>query len=164
MNLPPYRAFPVLKAGEYTLRQILHVDIKNILDLSFWDGVPAKNLDQAIGIQNRVDEEYLQGNSIHWGIADKYDNIIGVCGYYRGFEKNNGEIGFVLKETHRGQGIMLQALVSIINFGVNKISLNYIFSITRADNSSAITLLEKLKATRANHIFDNEVEYQLYKR
>jgi len=162
MNLPPYSVHPILPAGEYTLRPILHVDIVNILDLSFWDGKPAETINEAIAIQTRVDADYLKGDSINWGITDATNTIVGTCGYCRGFKGGRGEIGFVLKETYRGKGIMRQAIASVIQFGIETIQLGYIFSITDANNRSAIRLFEKINALKVKEE-KSLVEYQLYK-
>jgi ribosomal-protein-alanine N-acetyltransferase len=163
MNLPPYFSHPILQAGEYTLRPILHADIAYIVDLSFWDGKPAETIEQAIAIQALVDEDYLKGNSINWGITDATNTIVGTCGYNRGFKGFAGEIGFVLKEKYRGKGIMRQAIASVIQFGKETMKLNYIFSITDANNTNAIKLFEKINAVKIK-VESGQIEYQLFNR
>jgi hypothetical protein len=52
--------------------------------------------------------------TIHWGIAENVTNkIIGTCGYYRGFDKGGGELGFVLSAQYRGKGFMTSSISSV---------------------------------------------------
>ena len=86
MNLPPYYNFPEISTNRIILRQITSEDLKDILKISFYDTVQAKNVAEAAEMHARIDQDYLDGNSIHWGIADSETNkIVGTVGYYRGF-------------------------------------------------------------------------------
>ncbi|MFN0176712.1 MAG: hypothetical protein ACKVU0_18870 [Saprospiraceae bacterium] len=49
MNLPPYTTFPNLSGENILLREIQHSDIKDILGISRYDAIPAKN--EAIPVQ-----------------------------------------------------------------------------------------------------------------
>lgn len=97
MRLPPYDKFPSITDDKILLRQIQLSDINDIIEISFYDSIQAKTLTQAIEMQEKINKDYINGNSIHWGIADKLTNkIVGTCGYYRGLDKGEGELGCVL--------------------------------------------------------------------
>jgi ribosomal-protein-alanine N-acetyltransferase len=161
MRLPPYDKFPSISDDKIVLRQIQFSDIDDIVEISFYDAVQAKTLTQAIDMQAKINEDYNNGNSIHWGIADKLTNkIVGTCGYYRGLDKGEGELGCVLLPQYRGQGYMYFAMLLAIEFGLNNIGLKRIWAITTKQNEKAIKLIEKLNFIKIADLDDNEVEYE----
>lgn len=113
-------------------------------------------------MQTKIHEDYIDGHSIHWGIADKLTNkIVGTCGYYRGLDKGEGELGCVLLPKYRGQGYMTSAMLLAIEFGLHDIGLRRIWAITNKQNEKGINLLEKLNFIMVAELGDNEVEYEL---
>lgn len=164
MKLPPYATFPSISDDKIALRQIQFSDIIDIIEISFYDAIQAATLTQAIEMQAKINTDYSNGNSIHWGIAEKLTNkIIGTCGYYRGLDKGEGELGCVLLSQYRGQGYMTFALLLAIEFGQNNIGLKRIWARTTKQNEKAIKLIEKLNFIKIADLDDNEVEYELGK-
>ena len=162
MKIPPYDAFPNISDDKILLRQIQVSDINDIIEISFYDSIQATTFTQAIEMQDKINVDYNNGNSIHWGIADKSTNkIVGTCGYYRGFDKDAGELGCVLLPQYRGQGYMTFAILLAIKFGLNKIGLKRIWAITTKQNEKAIKLIEKLNFIKIADLNDNKVEYEL---
>ena len=162
MRLPPYDKFPIVSGDKVMLRQIQLSDINDIIDISFYDSVQATTLAQAVEMQAKINTDYSNGNSIHWGIVDKLTNkIVGTCGYYRGLDKGEGELGCVLLPRYRGQGYMTNALILAIAFGINNIGLKRIWAATTKQNEKAIKLIEKLNFIKVADLNDNEVEYEL---
>jgi [ribosomal protein S5]-alanine N-acetyltransferase len=164
MRLPPYDKFPSISDDKILLRQIQLSDINDIIEISFYDSIQASTLTQAIEMQAKINEDYNNGNSIHWGIVDVLTNkIVGTCGYYRGFENGQGELGCVLLPQYRGQGYMTLALLLAIDFGHHNIGLKRIWALTTKQNERAIKLIEKLNFIKIADLEDNEVEYELKK-
>lgn len=162
MRLPPYDKFPSISDDKILLRQIQFSDINDIIEISFYDSIQAKTLTQAIEMQAKINVDYNNGNSIHWGIVDKLTNkIVGTCGYYRGLDKGEGELGCVLLPQYRGQGYMTSAMLLAIEFGLNNIGLKRIWAITTKQNEKAIKLIEKLNFIKIADLDDNKVEYEL---
>ena len=162
MRLPPYDKFPSFSDDKIFLRQIQLSDISDIIEISFYDSIQATTSKQAIEMQEKINEDYNNGNSIHWGIANKLTNkIVGTCGYYRGLDKGEGELGCVLLPQYRGQGYMTFAMLLAIEFGVNVIGLKRIWAITTKQNEKAIKLIEKLNFTKIADLDENKVEYEL---
>jgi [ribosomal protein S5]-alanine N-acetyltransferase len=162
MNLPPYPIFPDIANDRISLRQILAKDIKDLVQISFYDGVPATSVQQAEKMQAKIDQDYSDGNSIHWGIADKLTNkIVGTCGYYRGLDKGNGELGCVLLPHYRGQGFMTAALFLAIEFGLENIGLKRIWAATSLQNKDAIKLLERLNFIKVSELQTDDLVYEL---
>ncbi len=164
MKLPPYDTFPSISDDKISLRQIQFSDINDIIEISFYDAIQAATLTQAMEMQAKINTDYSSGNSIHWAIADKLTNkIIGTCGYYRGLDKGEGELGCVLLPQYRGQGYMTFALLLAIEFGQNNVGLKRIWARTTKQNEKAIKLIEKLNFIKIADLENNEVEYELGK-
>jgi [ribosomal protein S5]-alanine N-acetyltransferase len=162
MNLPPYNIFPNISGDKVLLRQIQTADIKDLVEISFYDSVQARSVQQATEMQAKINKDYFDGNSIHWGILDKLtNNIVGTCGYYRGLNKGEGELGCVLLPQYRRKGFMTSAMLLAIEFGLNYIGLKRIWAITNQNNKQAIKLLERLNFIKIADLKNNEVEYQL---
>jgi hypothetical protein len=52
----------------------------------------SKNSRFLCGTPSEINQDYIGGHFIHWGIAEKVTNkIIGTCGYYRGLDEGTGE-------------------------------------------------------------------------
>ena len=144
-DLPPYSQFPVINGDRISLRQIKDSDINDIIDISFYDGKQASSYDEAKVMQDNINTDYTQGNSVHWAIVDNdTSNIVGTCGYYRGFDFDTGELGCVLLPPYRGKGYMTSALEMAIYFGKKDMGLTKIIAITTPQNTKAIMLLDRL--------------------
>ena len=114
-------------------------------------------------MQDKINRDYSNGDSIHWGIAERVSNtIVGTCGYYRGFKNNAGELGCVLLPQQQGKGFMTRAMLMAINFGFDTIGLQRIWAETSVDNHSAINLFERLNFTVAGQD-NNSVIFELHK-
>ena len=164
MNLPPFPFFPIIKGEKITLRKIESIDLIDLIEISFYNAVQATTLEDAAEMQEKINKDYLDGNSIHWGIADKLNNkILGTCGYYRGLDKGEGELGCVLLPAYQGKGFMSAALLLVIDFGKNNIALNRIWAATNKENIKACKLMERLNFKKVADLKDNEVEYEYNK-
>ena len=162
MKLPPYDKFPYITGDYITLRQIQSPELSDLLEISYYDGVQAKTWSEAIVMQSNINADYELGNSIHWGIEDNLTKkIVGTCGYYRGFDKGEGELGCVLLPQFRGQGYMTNALLLAIEFGRNTIGLKRIWAMTTKQNDKAIQLLEKLNFVKMADLEDYNLEFEL---
>ena len=162
MKLPPYDKFPTLFSKNIVLREVQTDDLKNLIDILFYDSEPALNLEGAISIQKKIDLDYANGTSIPWGIADKESNeIMGNVGFYRGFNKDAGEIGCVLRPEFRGEGFMTKAMKLAIEFGFNEVQLTKIIALTNKTNKPAIRLVERLRFVKTAELKEGEIEYTL---
>ncbi|HKO76752.1 MAG TPA: GNAT family protein [Flavobacterium sp.] len=162
MKLPPYDIFPIITGDKISLREIVSEDIEDLIEISFYDSIQATTFQEAAEMQAKINKDYLDGNSIHWGIADNSTNkIIGTCGYYRGLDQGAGELGCVLLPQYRGQGFMNSAMLLAIEFGINNIELKRVWAVTTKQNKKAIKLLENLNFSKIADLDDDEIEYEL---
>lgn len=157
-----FNDFPNVKGSRVSLRQIMDADIPDLIEISFYDAVQAETVEQAAEMQARIDRDYLDGNSIHWGIVDNVTHqIVGTCGYYRGLNKGEGELGCVLLPQYYGQGYMTDGMSLAIDFGLNTMGLKRIWAATSQENGPAMKLLERLHFVKTADLSDGEIEYEL---
>ncbi|SFP76175.1 ribosomal-protein-alanine N-acetyltransferase [Hymenobacter arizonensis] len=142
------------------LRSIAPHEVSQLIAISFYDAQQATTLDQAATMLARISEDYRAGNTIHWGIEDTLTHqLVGTCGYYRGFEKGRGELGCVLLEQFRGHGYMAKALKLAVDFGRDEMKLKAVVAITTRLNHPAVRLLESLDFREVAALPDGYVEY-----
>lgn len=156
-----FNDFPNVTGSRVSLRQITDNDIPDLIEISFYDAVQAENVHQAAEMQARIDQDCLDGNSIHWGIVDNETNrMVGTCGYYRGLNKGEGELGCVLLPQHYGKGYMTAGMSLAIDFGLHTMGLKRIWAATSLQNGPAIKLLERLGFVKTADVSDDEIEYE----
>ncbi|NML69292.1 GNAT family N-acetyltransferase [Chryseobacterium sp. RP-3-3] len=162
MKLFQHDYFPYITGDRVSLRQIKDADLNDLIEISFYDAIQAKTVQQAAEMQAKINQDYLDGNSIHWGIVDNVtDKIVGTCGYYRGLDKGEGELGCVLLSQYYGKGYMTNGMLLAIDFGLNQMGLKRIWAATSQQNGPAIKLLERLNFVKTADLDDDEIEYEL---
>ncbi|WP_426060039.1 GNAT family N-acetyltransferase [Hymenobacter sp. B1770] len=160
MKRPPFEIYPMLSDNTILLRPIAPHEVSQLIDISFYDAQQATTMDQAAAMLARINEDYRAGNTLHWGIEDRLTHqLVGTCGYYRGFETGRGELGCVLLEQFRGYGYMAKALKLAVDFGRNEMELLAIVAITTRQNRPAVRLLEGLAFREVAELPDGYVEY-----
>lgn len=144
MNLPPYNTFPEIRSEKILLREVKQTDIPFLLEILTYDGKTAGSLEEGIRINDRINQDYLDGDTVNWVIEElETHEPIGFIGYYRGFENGIGELGFILKSAFRGLGYMAPSLRLAAEFGINQMELDQVIAITKKENIKAIGVLER---------------------
>ena len=155
-NRSPFLKTPVLSNHRLVLREIGLADVASIVEISVYDGVFARNETEAIRILEKINADVARGESIHWGIFLKDNHeLAGTCGYYRGFAGNSGEIGYILRPTYRGLGIMTEAVKLMVAFGLEKLKLQNIIAYTSPENSASMAVLRRVGFRKAKSDGDN---------
>ncbi len=141
---PPFEIFPILKNQRIILREMQDSDIQYLIEISFYNGVPANDLLDAQIINGRIRLDYENGTSIHWIVTcAESGDVLGTCGFYRGFQNNFGEIGYVLNKAYHSKGFMGEAVSLMLRFGWETLNLKGIKAITRVDNQASKNVLKK---------------------
>lgn len=144
MIRPPFEIFPELLSQRILLRELIASDLPENLDITFFNRIPATTLEEGREKQALVQERYLAGDDIHWGIQDRSSGkIVGCCGFYRGFANDAGEIGYAMKEYFRNSGYMSEAVRLLVEFGFGTMQLKKIFAITAQTNLASQSVLRK---------------------
>jgi len=161
MHLPPYESYPTIADDRITLREIQLSDVPEIIAISYYDGKQATCTEQAMEMQIKIQQDYVNGNTIHWAIVDhSVHKIVGTCGYYRGLDKGAGELGCILLPQFRGKGYMTAALLLAIQYGIETIGLSRIWAVTTKENTPAIKLIESIGFVKIADLEEDEVEYE----
>jgi ribosomal-protein-alanine N-acetyltransferase len=156
---PPFSNYPILANEQIILRKSEKTDLQQLVEISFYDGIPAKDEDDAQLMDERITSDYMSGNSIHWIITSTATSeVLGSCGFYRGFENDAGEIGYVLKKSHKGKGHMAEAIKLMLEFGWNELKLKSIFAITAQDNLASKNVLNKT-GFKETEVIGNNVKF-----
>lgn len=162
LYLPPFDRFPEISDHKVTLRAIRTEDLTDLFEITYYDGIPANSIRQSAEIHARIHEDYLAGNSIHWGIIENdTQKIVGTCGYYRGFESAAGELGCVLLPAYRGHGYMTSAMRLAVEFGLHTMGLKRIWARTNQQNTKAILLLQRLDFAKINTLDNGFIDFEL---
>lgn len=162
LKLPPYKVFPIIASQNISLRSVLDSDIKDLVSISFYDGIEANSENEANMMQSKINKDYSNGESIHWCVVDNTTTkVVGTCGYYRGFNKGEGELGCILLPEYVGLGYMTKALSLAIEFGRNTIELNRIWASTSKQNKNAIALLKRLDFIASPENKCEEIEFEI---
>jgi ribosomal-protein-alanine N-acetyltransferase len=147
------KAVPQLETDRLILREMTHDD-KDALFLSFSDKDvtkyfsmnPFTSVEEAGKIVERAQTLFEQEKGIQWGIVMKGDTtLVGTCGYESWIKQSfRGELGYDLRQSHWGKGIMSEALQAVIAYGFKPMGLNRIEVTTRSDNMRSIKMLCRL--------------------
>jgi len=157
---PQFVEMPILSNDRLILRSVGFDEILSIIEISVYNGKFAKNEEEAIHILKQINADVANGESFHWGIYLKEESeLVGTCGYYRGFADNIGEIGYLLKISYRGLGIMTEAVKLIVDFGFDRLRLKKVVGYTSMTNPASIAVLKRVGFKKVrSHIVDLKSE------
>lgn len=143
-RIPSDRVEP-LADERVRLRQITASDAADIEEITFYDGVPAKSVNDVIKMLALIEKDRARGEALHWGISlAASPTVVGTCGFYRGFAAQVGEVGYVLREDYRGKGIMTAALRLVVAYGFDELGLTSVVAYTEPDNAASIAVLDRV--------------------
>ncbi|MEH2253282.1 GNAT family N-acetyltransferase [Nostoc sp.] len=145
-------SFPQLETERLLLRETTLQDAEAIFAILCDPGVNQFNdldtftsIKEAIALIERRAKRLERGDAIRWGIARKQDNVlIGSCGFTWNPREHAAEVGYELASTFWRQGIMTEAMDSILQFGFKKMGLRFVVAQVMLDNIASKKLLEKL--------------------
>ncbi|OUJ74538.1 GNAT family N-acetyltransferase [Hymenobacter crusticola] len=140
--------FPELRTAQLRLRALVPADLDAVQPITFYDGQPAATREQAERMLAHIEQDYHNGQTIHWAVALANTNtLVGTCGFYRGFADAHGEIGYVLRSDYRSRGLMTEAVRAACVFGFEQLALQQIEAYTEPDNGASQRLLTRVGFT-----------------
>ncbi len=162
MNAPPYPIYPELKSERILLKAFTVEDAPNVVEITHYQRIRAKDATEAAEMILKVHERYQQGDGIHWGILDRATNqFVGCCGFYRGFANESGEVGYMMHENFRGHGYMTEAVSLAVKFGFEGMKLKKIFAVTGQKNLASQNVLRKNGFVAAEIREDGDLVFHL---
>lgn len=140
----PFTNFPEVRSPRILLREITEADLDHAMDIIHFNRIQARDREDAVEMIGKVRERYLSGDSVHWGIQDiASGQIVGCCGFYRGFPEDTGEIGYKMRDAFLRNGYMTEAVGLAVKFGFEVLQLKKIIAITGQDNLASQGVLRK---------------------
>jgi len=161
-----------LKTNRLLLRKISIADLDNLHVLRYHPEV-VKYIQRELVIDKKKIKSYISdrlndidsGKIYYWAIS-KLENpkLIGtICLWNFNDSKTIAEIGYELHPEYHGQGIMSEAIETVLNFGFLELNLKTIEALTSKHNESSKTLLNKfdfkLEPNRKDEGFPNNIIY-----
>lgn len=123
-----------------------------------------KLLDERIKYKNGL-STYNKKFLYHQLMDKKTTAIIGWCGFHTWYiDHKRAEIGYELfDDKYKGQGIMTEALGSIVDYGFNKMKLERIEAFVSPRNTPSIKLLERMNFKKEgflkhHYFYNNEMD------
>lgn len=149
-----FKPFPILTTERLTLRQLEMNDEQAIFVLrsdreisKYLDRPISNTIDDARNFINKVNENIDKNTSLYWAIMlTERNRLVGtICLYgFSDEEDNTCEIGYELLPNFQQQGIMKEAVETVIHFTFSTIKVQKIEAFVHRDNQSSINLLKKL--------------------
>ena len=104
-----------------------------------------KNIPDAIKLLKNLDIYLETTKSITWGITlNNESQLIGtICLWNFSDDYKTAEVGYDLVPKHQNNGIMSEALNTIVEFGFNELKLDKIEAFTHVQNENSKRLLNK---------------------
>ena len=159
-----FNPFPVLHTQRLKLRQVKETDAERLFILRSDERV-MKYLDrpgpgaiaEILELIGRITNDVENNRGITWAITLKgEDSLIGTIGYWKVSPENfRAEIGYLLDPGFQHQGIMNEALVKVIDFGLANMHLHSIAADVNPANKSSIKLLERNNFVREGYLREN---------
>jgi ribosomal-protein-alanine N-acetyltransferase len=144
--------FPELKTTRLRLRMLSESDESAILFLRSDPGMNKytnrqrmNRPEEARDFILRINKDVAEGRVLYWAIS-MIDNskLIGViCLWNFTEDKETAELGYELMPAFQKQGIMQEAVLSVLHYGFEEISLGVIEAFTHRKNKNSIRLLKK---------------------
>ena len=164
MNFPP---FTKLTTERLFLRELQPGDAEEIFQLRSDEEVSAlidRPIATSIDDARQFIDKMIAAQAMMWVITLK-DNpkLIGTIVYWNIVkEKDEAEVGYELLPQYRGQGIMQEALLKVIEFGFKTLGLKSIFADPKAINEQSVRLLEKSGFVRKGESNNGYLIYELH--
>jgi ribosomal-protein-alanine N-acetyltransferase len=125
--------------------------------MHYLDREPMQMAGEAAEMIVRIQDDGLNGTGYNWALEAEPDSgMIGYAGIWRIDHKNSrGEIGYMLGKTYQGNGLMTEALMSVLLFAFTKAGLHSIEANVNPGNARSIRLLERCGFVREAYFREN---------
>lgn len=148
MNFTP---FPIIETKHLLLRRITLGDTNDMFEMRrdprMYEYLSTKvdeNPEETKTYIDKMNQGIDEEKWFIWAIEHKQSNkVIGtICIWNINKEEKSGEIGYGIIPSYRGQGLMKESLVSVIEYGFEVMKLRVMEAYTEEHNEKSINLLE----------------------
>lgn len=117
-------------------------------------------IDDAKDLYNRSHRGFQEQSAITWAMECD-GQLVGTIGFYRGFENETGEVGYIMKQAFQRRGFMSEALEAVTRFGFEAMQLQRITAYTDINNRASVSLLVKHHFTNTGTTKDEYTIFEL---
>ncbi len=151
-QLSIFKNLPTLETERLILKKITKIYLDDVYEYRSDPAVsryllwsPEKDKENTLYYLEYLEELYSKGKFYDFGIFLKENGkMIGTVGFTTiDLNKNTASVGYVLNSKYWGQGIAMEALNEIINFGFNELLFDKLFAKFAEDNTASRRVLEK---------------------
>ena len=144
---------PRIDGKRVCLRPLVKSDIDSLYEIfsdekvmRYWSTPPLPDREAARELFEEIESANLNGTMMKWGIAMlEDDKVIGTATLFN-LELSNGraEIGYAQNRARWGQGLMHDALQSLLDYAFNRLELRRLEADVDPRNAASIRTLERL--------------------
>ena len=148
-----FTTFPRITTERLVLRQIipddadaLYATFSDEAVMEFYGDEAHQSLDDSRHLIHLQQEWYARHMGIRWGITRHgEDNVIGSCGLFKfDEERRRAEVGYELRQAYWRQGIMREALTTILSLAFGPMALHRVEALTDGRNTASQGILTSL--------------------
>jgi [ribosomal protein S5]-alanine N-acetyltransferase len=159
-----FTPFPLIKTPRLVLRRIRISDVQELFFLrsnkqvlKYIDRIRDKSVEQSLAHIKKLEKFEKAGDGINWAITLKgNDTMLGlICLFNIKKDHRRAELGYMLHPDYYGQGIMSEAIKTVLETGFRKYKFHSIEAIVNPKNKVSIRLLEKNKFNREAYFKEN---------
>lgn len=143
MSLDKLHPFPELKTERLKLSTLDRVNIEHLLEITSFNN-RANTKQEAENLVATINNQRLNAEGITWGLFLKSE-LIGTVGFYRGFNNQEGEVGYVIRDPYRRKGYLKESLSAVLKFGFEELKLTAISAYTPDFNHASIAVLNSFE-------------------
>lgn len=162
--LTVFDSFPRLSTARLELRPITQADAEALFaifadpeTMRYWSHRPYTSIDQARVLIDRILTSYSAKNGIEWAITERdRDQLIGKCCFHRVLKDHaRAEVGYVIARDRWGQGILREALLSILDLGFSAMGLHSVEAQLDPRNERSANALVKVGFQKEGYLREN---------
>lgn len=164
-------SFPVLETARLKLRRPLRRDAPVLLKVTqdetvmqYYGMSAFRRKAEALGEINWANQLFVRAEGIRWVITEQGgDQYIGDIGFHNYVAAHaRAEIGFKLARAYWQQGLMMEALAPVLDYGFTVMQFNRIEAVVDPKNAACLGLLRKAGFTAEGLLREYEHEAQGY--
>jgi RimJ/RimL family protein N-acetyltransferase len=144
---------PIIHGRRVSLRPLVNTDLDSIYNIfshpevmRYWSFPPLPDKAAAEKLLAGIIADVERGAMMKWGIARQSDDsVIGTATLFSlNLDNERAEIGYALGREHWGQGLMNEALQSLLEYAFEILKLRRVEADVDPRNTSSIRTLERL--------------------
>ncbi len=156
-----FKIFPVLKTERLLLRELVPDDAEALFAIysnpkvMAGHGIPIfQDISEAHELIEWYAKTFRAKRALRWGVTLRDSStLLGTCGLHHiSAGHHRAEIGYELASTHWRQGIMSEAVRTVVRFGLAEMGFHRIEAIVDPDNPASANLLRKVGFTEDGYL------------